>query len=57
MRFSPAYQYLGVVFKTGFTILVDCDNQLKPMIKLEDHIGERLVRSKHFKGIYVYIFM
>ncbi|KAM3139067.1 hypothetical protein pb186bvf_008878 [Paramecium bursaria] len=38
LEFSPAYQYLGVVFKNGFSIILDSENQLKPMLKLEDSI-------------------
>ncbi|CAD8059558.1 unnamed protein product [Paramecium primaurelia] len=38
MQFSPAYQYLGVAFKNGFTIILDCENQLKPVLKLEDKL-------------------
>ena len=29
---------MGVSFKNGFTIILDCENQLKPMLKLEDSI-------------------
>lgn len=51
LHFSPAYQYLGVVFSTGFTILLDCENALKPMLKLEDHLRDINIRNKVYKGI------
>ena len=45
MAFSPAFGYLGVVFKNGLTMLLDRGNFFKPVLKIEDEVKDKIFRS------------